>query len=140
MATKTMTGSNIILYLGGKIFPVVQNLTYSTDFGFTEIYGIDSPYAQEIAPTRISVTGTVTGLMVRGDCGTQGYGLTQLLKNYLSTQYITLRCQDRYTKDDIFTIKDMIISNQSATIPAKGLVSITFSFKGIMPTFPLDRN
>ena len=61
----TLKGSGVKLYVSGKLYPEVQSLTYTIDYGESEIYGIDSQFAQEIAPTRVSVQGTVTGIRIK---------------------------------------------------------------------------
>ena len=47
-APKIIKGAECKIYIAGKLFAELQSINYTIDYGETEIYGIDSQYAQEI--------------------------------------------------------------------------------------------
>jgi hypothetical protein len=138
MSPKTLKGADVIVWLGGKKYTKCQSINYTIDYQYEPIYGIDSAFAQEMAPIRLSITGTITGIETRASSGLQGSGIRPLLSQYISCPYIQLRIQDRQTKDDILIVNNIIVTSESGTYTAKDVASFTFSFKGIQPTFPLD--
>lgn len=140
MAQSTvLTGAQVKIYIGGKVYPADQ-ISYTIDYGENEIYGIDSIFPQEIATSRISVTGTITGFKVQQDGGLQGKDIRSKINQVLYAPYITLRIQDRKNNFDILFLQQMKVSNEQLNITAKGTVKITFNFKGIVPYNVLDRS
>ena len=83
-----LKGSECRLFLGGKLYGEAQSISYTIDYGETEIYGIDAIFAQEIAPTKVSVQGQVTGLRVKLSGGLQGKGGMVGIQNRLIAPYI----------------------------------------------------
>ena len=67
-----LKGSEIKIFISGKLYNEVQSITWTIDYGEKEIYGIDSQFAQEIAPTKIAVQGKITGVRVKNSAGLQG--------------------------------------------------------------------
>jgi len=71
--SRVLKSAEIKVFISGKLFSEIQGLTYTIDYGEHEIYGIDSQFAQEIAPTRLSVSGTMNGVRVKLTGGLQGH-------------------------------------------------------------------
>jgi len=140
MAQSTvLTGALIRLYLGGKLYPA-SNISYTIDYGEQEIFGIDSIHPQEIATTRISVQGTVSGFRIQLDGGLQGKDIRSKINEALYSPYISFRIQDRKNNFDILYIQQIKVTNGQMSIPSKGTVKLNFSFKGIIPYNVLDRS
>ena len=136
----SLKGSGIKLYISGKLYPEVQSLTYTIDYGETEIYGIDSQFAQEIAPTRVSVQGSVSGIRVKLTGGLQGYEIRSKIAQILQAPYTSLRIKDRASDIDILWLPQMKVTSENIQIPAKGVVKLNFNFKGIIPYNEIDVN
>lgn len=134
----TLKGAEVKVYVAGKLYPEVQSIQYSIDYGETEIFGIDSVFPQEIAPGRISVQGSVQGLVIKTVGGLQAYDLRTKIQEVLFGPYISLRLKDRHSNSDIFWLPQMKVTNESVSIQAKGVVKLSFTFKGIIPYNPLD--
>lgn len=134
-----LTGALIKLYVNNQLYKEVQSVDYTIDYGENEIYGIDSPFPQEIASTRAAVAGTVRGLRLRYSGGIQAYNLKTLISDIVAAPYISIRIQDRSTGEDLLFIPNAKISKQNYSIAAKRVVSLTFDFKGLIPLEPLDR-
>lgn len=134
-----LTGALIKFYLNGKLYKEIQSVGYSIEYGETEIYGIDSPFPQEIATTRVSVSGQVSGLRIKLSGGIMAYNGRTLIKDIVSSPYVSIRIQDRQTAEDLLFIPNAKIVNQRYEAAAKGTVKMSFSFKGLVPLEPLDR-
>lgn len=133
-----MRGADIKLYLGGKLYPCTQDIRYTIDYGEQEIYGIDSAFPMEIAVTRVSVQGTVSGVRLKTVGGLQGYDLRTKIQDLLHAPYISLRIQDRHTDSNILWVPQVKVTNEQMQVRAKGIVQVTFQFKGIIPYNELD--
>jgi len=126
--------------VGGKLYPEAQDISYTIDYGETEIYGIDSQYPQEIAPTRLSVQGKISGLRVKLTGGLQGYQLRTRINEILQAPYTALRIKDRHSDIDILWLPQMKVSNETLQVAAKGVAKLSFTFKGIIPYNEIDIN
>ena len=135
-----LVGANIKVYLNGEIYPEVQSISYTIDYGEQEIYGIDQVFPQEIAVTKVSVNGSITGIRTKYSGGLQAKGIRPLIFDVLNAPYISLRVVDRSNGEDIIYIPSLKVSDESFGAAAKGMVNLSYKFKGIMPLNPLDRN
>jgi len=133
-----LTGAQVKLYIAGKLYPEVQNLSYTIDYGEQEIYGIDSIFPQEVRTTRMSVQGAVSGVRVKFSGGTQGANARPRINEIFNSPYVAIRVQDRFTQQDIVFIPQAKITSEQVTVPAKGVVKLNFSFKGIIPYQEID--
>jgi hypothetical protein len=52
---------------------------------------------------------------------------------------VSLRFNDRQSGEDLLLVAQAKITNQSYSIPAKGVVIVNFNFSGLIPLEPLDR-
>lgn len=133
-----LKGAEVKLYIGGQLYPEVQNLSWTIDYGEQEIYGIDSPYPQEIRTTRTSVQGQISGVRVKSSGGTQGAGARPKINEILNGPYVAIRVQDKFSQQDMLFLPQAKIINENVTINAKGVVKLSFSFKGIVPYGEID--
>lgn len=140
MAQLTLAGPHIRLYINNKVYNFVQSLSFSIDYGETESYGIDSPYAQEIAVTKISVRGSVNGVRVKLSGGLQAQNMRPLFYDVAAGPYVSIRIQDRSTSEDIIYIPKAKISKESHSIVSKQTYKLSFDFIGQIPLFALDRS
>ena len=133
-----LKAADIKLYLNNKLYTVTQSVSWTIDYQEEPIFGIDSFFAQEITTTKTTVTGNVTGFVLRMDGGLQGLGIRPLLQQALQSPYISVRVEDRANKVDLLFIDRAKVIKESITATAKGLVMINFSFVGIIPLSTLD--
>jgi hypothetical protein len=134
----SMRGADIKLYIGGKLYPSVQDINYTIEYGENEIYGIDSAFPQEIAVTRASVQGNVSGVRVKYVGGIQGYDIRPKIQDILHAPYVSLQIKDRHTDSVILWVPKIKVNREQVQIKAKGVVRLSFSFKGIIPYNELD--
>src|SRR5574338_482985 len=108
-----LVGAHIKLYINNKLYKEVQTVAFAVDYGESEIYGIDAPYPQEIAPGKVMVSGSVQGLRVRYSGGIQAANARPLFTDFAASPYISIRIQDRSTGEDILFIPNAKISRES---------------------------
>lgn len=134
-----LRGANIKVYLNEKVYNESQAVSYSIDYGEAEIYGIDSPFPQEIGSTRYSVQGSVKGVRIRNSGGILAFDAKAQVQNLVKSQYISIRITDRQSGEDILFLPNAKITNQSFQAVAKGVVSLSFNFKALVGFEALDR-
>lgn len=134
----SLKASDIKLYLNNKQYNVTQSVSWTIDYQEEPIFGIDSFYPQEIAGSKTTISGNVVGFVLKMDGGLQGLGIRPLLHQALQSPYISVRIEDRSNKVDLLFIDRAKVSKESITSTAKGLVTLNFSFVGIVPLQTLD--
>jgi hypothetical protein len=142
MAQLTLSGANIKVYVNNKVYPFIKSLSVTVEYGEEPIYGIDSPFAQEIAVTKITVRGSVTGLRVALSGGLQAMNMRplNLAQDLAANPYISIRIQDRKTSEDILFIPTAKVVKESHTMSVKQTYQLNFDFVGTVPQFALDRS
>jgi hypothetical protein len=135
-----LTGAQIELWINNKQYKEVESLTFNVSYGEEAIYGIDSPYPQEIAVTRIEVAGSVSGLRLKLSGGLQAKNMRSLFMDVMSSPYISIRVTDRVTQEDILFIPQAKITREAHTVPSRGTYKLNFDFRGLVPYFALDRS
>jgi hypothetical protein len=140
MPLLTLTGADIKVYINNRVYPFIQQINISVDYGETENYGIDALYAQEIAPTKLSVRGNVMGLRVKLSGGLQAMNMRPLFVDAQAGNYISIRIQDRATSEDILFIPSAKVTRENHTIGIKQSYKLNFDFVGQIPLFALDRS
>ncbi len=134
-----LTGALVKLYINNTQYKEVQQVSWAIDYGEYEIFGIDSPFPQEIAPTKVTVKGSIQGLRVRNSGGIQAIDARPLARHILSAPYISIRIQDRSTGEDLIFIQSAKVTGQTVSVGAKGTLKLSFNFTGMLPYEPLDR-
>lgn len=134
-----LTGATIKLYINNKVYNVVQSISLVVDYGENSIFGIDVPYAQELAVTKITVSGSVQGLRLKMSGGIQANNLRPLFQDATAANYISIRISDRFTGEDIVYIPSAKVTRESHSIVTKSTYKLNFDFIGQIPLFSLDR-
>jgi len=136
-----LAGAAVKLYIGGSLYQEVVQLRYVIDYGEEPIYGIDSMFPQEIAVTRVAVQGSVQGLKIKlsGDLQGRG-GARPKINELLIAPYVSIKIVDRSTNTDLLFIPQAKVTQQDSSVAAKGVMTINFQFKGIIPYTPVDLN
>lgn len=135
-----ITGAKIEIFWNNQQYKEIADVSFTVDYGEEEIYGIDSPYCQEIAGGKITVSGQVSGFRLKLSGGLQAKNLRPLFSDVSANPLVSLRVSDRSTSEDIIFIPQCKVSSESHTIPSKGTYKLNFSFKGMVPYFALDRS
>lgn len=139
MPRYTMVGADIKVYINNKVYNSCQAVSFDVDYGEAPIYGIDSPWPQEIAGGRASVRGSIKGIRIKYSGGLQGSNIRPLFMDLAASPYISIRIQDRQTGEDIALIERAKVSKESHAAGVKGSYKLNFDFEGQMILFALDR-
>lgn len=138
MAVQTLTGADIKVYIGGTHYKECQSVSINVDYGEESTYGVDSPFPQEIATTRIITGGSITGIRLKASAGLQGAGARPRILESLYAPYTSIKVVDRSTGFVLFYIPNAKVSSETISIMTKGVVRVSFNFKGIVPLNELD--
>lgn len=135
-----LAGAHIKLYINNKLYKEVQSINLVVDYGENEIRGIDSPWAQELAPGTCSVRGSIQGIRLKMSGGLQGANMRPLFTDIAASPYISIRIQDRSTGEDIVLIPQAKVVRETHTIATKTTYKLNLDFLGMIPLFALDRS
>ena len=135
----TLPASAILLYINNKKYNPTMGLSFTIDYNEQQIFGIDSPWAQEIASNRVTVTGNVNGIRTVQSGGLQGGNLRPAFTEIAASPYISIRVTDRISGEDIMLITTAKVTSESHSISPKGVYLLNFSFIGQIPLMALDR-
>jgi hypothetical protein len=135
----TLPGAEVRLYINNTVFAVTQSVEYTYEPGSYSIYGIDSPYPQELASGgQVSMKGSINGLRLKNGGGPQAQSLIPLFFNIVASPYIPIRLEDRSTGEVIFSGINCKITNIKDSVSTKGIYKVSFGFECQIPYFPLD--
>lgn len=140
MRAITLLGSHVNVYINNKVYKVAQSVNLEVDYGEDGIFGIDSPWAQEIAGGRATVRGNIKGLRIKNSGGLQSDNMRPSFTDLAASPYISIRIQDRSTGEDIVLIMQAKISKESHSAITKGSYKLSFDFVGQIALFALDRS
>jgi hypothetical protein len=135
----TISGALINVYINNAVYKVTQSVTLEFDYSEEPIYGIDSPWAQEIAGGKCTIRGSIKGLRNKLSGGLQGSNIRPLFTDLAASPYVSIRIEDRSTSESIVLIQNAKISNESHTATVKGTYKLNFDFIGQQALFALDR-
>jgi|WetSurMetagenome_2_1015567.scaffolds.fasta_scaffold35335_4 hypothetical protein len=139
MSNRVINGAEVVVYINNSIYGQATSIAINEETNDEAIYGIDSFYPQEIAPTRGATSGSISGFLVRDFKGLASLGITSLKTKPISGAYISLRIVDRLTRNDIAFIPKAKVTVTQTQFGAKGTVKLNFNFKAIMSLDPIDR-
>ena len=140
MANQLVISSGLTrLYVNGRILTTTQSVSMQNQTGEYAIYGINSPYPQEIAGggQRV-VSGKVSGIRTKNSGGLQGVNALPLFSDVAASNYVSLRLEDRSTGETLWSIPKAKLSNVQESISVKGTYKISFDFIGQILFYPLD--
>jgi hypothetical protein len=135
---RTVSGAHIVIYINSIVYNQAQQLDYTIDYGEEPIYGIDSIFPQEIKTTRVSIQGSISGVRILNE-NLQTNGIVPSIRDRVFAPYVSLRVFDRRTGEDIIFIPFAKITNEKASVNAKGNVKVSFNFSGLQPQQQQDR-
>lgn len=132
MIQMLQSGGAAKVIINGIVIGFATSLSFSRSISTKFIYGIDSPIAQEIAPTTYSVQGNLNGLRIRSSGGLDGVGAMDIssLQKLFNFKYATIEVVDRVSNETFYTIQNVVFEQDSWTIQAKSLITFSASFKG----------
>jgi len=136
--SRVLRGADVRVFISGSEYPESKSITWTIDYGEDPIYGIDSIFPQEIAVSRVSVQGSISGVRIKLSGGLQGRDIRTKINEILHHPYTSLRVKDRHSDRDLIWIPQMKVTSETFSVNAKGIAIVSFNFKGIIPYNPLD--
>ena len=138
------TGASLLVKIGydqnnEKVIGFATNLTYTVTQGQKSIFTVDSPFPAEIAQSAgpSFVKGSMTLFMPKGatmeSAGLVPYRTDQGGENIAATsKYFDIKIYDRKTNQIVMTCKYCKVGQYTVNIPARGIVSISLAFDGML--------
>lgn len=127
---KYLSGARCVLKLNGKIVGFAFGIQWNITTDATEINTIDDYMPYELAPSRITVTGSINGFRIPGSGPGQQLLQTDSL-NFLYQRYIQIEVRDSQTNNLIFITRRAFITSRSESVKSDSLAEMTLNFKAI---------
>jgi hypothetical protein len=127
---KYLSGARCILRINNKIVGFAFSVSWNISTEATEINTIDDYLPYELAPSRISVTGSISGFRIPGSGPTEKLFHADVL-NFLHQQYVQIEVKDSTTDNTIFFTNRALITSRSENVPTNDLATILLNFKAI---------
>jgi hypothetical protein len=135
----TLSGALVKIYINGLVYNEAQSVSYVIDYGEREIYGIDTPFPQEIHSTRLMVAGAISGIRIKKSGGLHSFNAVPIISDIIKAQYVNIRIQDRSSGEDLLFVPNAKITKQNFQVRAKGVAILSFEFRGLVGFEVADR-
>jgi hypothetical protein len=127
-----ISGAKVQCYINGQLVGRVNAFRWSADSPHKSISAIDCPVPFELAPGTTKVTGSVGLFRTSGDGGIENMGIQPKPNNIARGKYFTLQLIEKMGGTTLFEANYCVVQNQSWAVDARGVMSGTFSFEGII--------
>lgn len=127
----SMHGARLICKINGVVVGQVIDFSFTSSTGVAAKRGIDIVIPQELAPTAVSVSGSISLLRTIGDGGAQGVGLVPSQIDAHKGKYVTLLLVERTTNTAVFKCDYALINAESWNIGPRKLMVGSIGFEGI---------
>ena len=134
MSNQVLTGQGVVIYVNKSMVGFATGIEYTRRTNVEYIYEIDSPFAAEVAPKGpYSVTGTLTGLRMKGSGGLDGSGIMDVsnVANFFTQKYVTLEIRDRTTDQAICFINRCLFDQDGFKAEVRSQMTFSATFRGI---------
>ena len=135
-----IAGGSVRLYINNVVYSVAQSVSLEVTTGEYAIYGINAPYAQELAGGgQVSVSGSIKGVRINNSGGIQGsVNGRPLFSDVAASNYISIRVESRKTGELLWSVPKAKITKTSDVIATKQVYSLSLEFIAQIAFFPLD--
>lgn len=136
-----MSGSRAIIKVNDKLFGFAFGVNFNINTEANEVWTIDDWTPYELAPGRVTVSGTLGMFHVPGKGPARQLVQANVL-SFLMHKYITIEISDQTTGQTIFKTNRAFITSKSQSLQAGELSTIQLSWKAIgwademVPTYP----
>lgn len=127
---KYLSGARCVLRVNGKIIGFAFAISWEVRTAVTEINTIDDYLPYELAPSRIEVTGAISGFRIPGSGPSQALIQTDMA-SFLHQRYIDIEVRDDQTDNLIFLANKAMITSRTENIKIDQLADMTLQFKAI---------
>ena len=135
----TLSSAAVAIYINDKPYNQAQSISWNISWGVKEIWGIDSPFPQEIADGRASISIRIQAVAIDyNQGGMQNYNATTLIGDILQAPYSALRVVNRKNGDTLLYVPNCRVSDESIDSTVKQSVKYSFTLKGLVFYTGLD--
>ena len=127
---KYLSGARCILRINGKIVGFAFGISWNIQTAVEEINTIDNYLPHELAPTRIEVSGTISGFRIPGS-GPGAMKMQTDMVSFLQQRYIEIEVRDSQSDNLIFLTRKAIITRRSESIKTGSLADLSLEFRAI---------
>lgn len=127
---KFLSGARCLLRVNGKIVGFATSVSWTISTSATEIRTIDDYLPYELAPSIISVTGSIGGFRIPGS-GPTTHQIQSHLSNFLHQRYIEIEVRDVQTDNIIFKTSRAMVTSRSENISVDSLATMSLNFTAI---------
>jgi hypothetical protein len=125
-----ISGARCIVKVNGSIAVFATSVSWNVSTMQDEIITIDSVTPYEIAPKRISVSGTLGGFHVPG-WTPSARGIQSDILSFVSHKYISIDVRDRNTDTIMFLTNKAVVTSWQEDINAEGLARLSLNWVAI---------
>jgi hypothetical protein len=127
---KYLSGARCILRINGKIVGFAFGISWNIQTAVEEINTIDDYLPHELAPTRIEVSGTISGFRIPGS-GPGALKMQTDMVSFLQQRYIEIEVRDSQSDNLIFLTRKALITRRSENIKTGSLADLSLEFRAI---------
>ena len=132
-------GGNLKLLINNKTLGIVTGFSYMIDYGRRALRGVDCPFPQEIVSGQQTVRGQVSVVRLKGvtleNCGVISPQLSNTgtaTGEMAGDPYFSLTLVDRTSDQTVFRVDAASLTNQQWTVGARGIMTGSFNFEGVV--------
>lgn len=129
-SAKYASGARTTLKINNTIIGFAFAVSWRITTQHLEINTIDNVEAEELAPQRISVEGTISALHIPGTSATTEQWQGSVL-SFLFNKYITIEVRDSESDQLLFYTGKAVITSRQEDIRIDDLANVSLSFKAI---------
>ncbi len=127
---KYLTGARTIIKVNGKLVGFAFSVSWSITTEAQEIRTIDDPIPYELAPSYVSVSGSIGGFIIPGKSATAEL-IQSDIANFLTNKYITIEVRDSATDTIIFKTNRAMVIGQQGSVRAENPSELSLTWKAI---------
>lgn len=132
-----LTGAGVVLKINGKVVGFATGISFTRSQGLKVVREVDNPFAVEIMPTVFEVSGSLSGVRLRGTGGLDGAkgGIDVMdlstVQNFFYQKYVTIEVVDRVSSVVLYTFKSVLFDQDSWSITTKNIITFNANFRAI---------
>lgn len=127
---KYATGARTVVKINDQIIGFAFQVTWNVQNETMPIYTIDDAAPWEIAPKRVSVTGTLGLFQVPGNSPVKA-GIMTDLGSFLANKYITIEVKDSATDSILFKTSTAMVMSLQADVNSERLSTYSLSWRAV---------
>ena len=129
-SAKYMTGARTVVKINDTIIGFAFQVTWNVQNETMPIYTIDDVAPWEIAPQRVSVSGTLGLFQIPGNSPVKA-GIMTDLSSFLANKYITIEVKDSSTDSILFKTTTAMATSLQADVNSEKLSTYSISWRAV---------